>query len=140
MLSLIIGIIVVAAVAVYIISLPSHIAVDRGSKNAIANLTHWFSAQLGHRWPFILMLIIGLLIVILLLATGCHIHASGELWAFFSVTTMALAVMLTWRWRQEYLSQNYADLGISKSQYYLEFGLIVLLLVFNAGVMLWTKM
>lgn len=137
---MIIGIIVVAAVALYILSLPSHIAVDRGSKNAIDNLTHWFSAHLGHRWPYILMTIIGLLIVIFLLATGCNIHVSGDLWAFFSVTTLALAVVLTWRWRQEYLSQHYADLGISKTQYYVEFGLIVLLLVLNVGIVLWTKM
>jgi FtsH-binding integral membrane protein len=139
MLLMMLGIAIVAAVAWYIISLPSNIPIDQGSKNAIDNITHWFSSQLGHRWPFVLMIIISLLIVIFIMSSGCTITVGDNIWWVFGLTTLTLLVLLTWKWRQEYLSQNYQDLGISKTQYYVEFGLIIALLLLNAGLM-WVKL
>lgn len=136
---MILGIAIVITVALYIVNLPSDIPIDQGSKNAIDNITHWFSSQLGHRWPFVLMIIIILLIVIFIMSTGCTININDNIWWVFGMTTLALLVLLTWKWRQEYLSQNYQDLGISKTQYYVEFGLIITLLLLNAGLV-WIKL
>ena len=138
MLLMILGIVIIAAVAWYIISLPSDVPVDQGSRNAIDNIVHWFSAQLGHRWPFVLMIIISLLIVIFIMSTGCTINIGNNIWWIFGITTLTMLIILTWKWRREYLSQNYQDLGISTKQYYTEFGLIIALLLLNAGI-IWMK-
>lgn len=138
MLLMILGIIIIALVALYIISLPSNIPIDQGSKNAINNITHWLSSQLGYRWPFILIVIVSLLIVILILTTGCDIHIPENIWWIFGLFTLSILVLLTWRWRQNYFSQNYQDLGISTTQYYIEFGLIIALFIINIMV-IWFK-
>ena len=138
MLLMILGILIVAAVALYIIRLPGDITVDKASKNAISNITHWLSSQLGHQWPFVLMIIVALFIVIFIMSAGCTININEKIWWIFGITTMAILILLTWKWRREYLSQNYQDLGISKNQYYIELGLIIALLLLNAGV-IWFK-
>jgi nucleoside recognition membrane protein YjiH len=137
MLLLILGIAIVAAVAWYILTLPKDINVDQASRNAVDNIIHWLSSQLGPRWPVVIMIVIALLIVIFIMSTGCSITINDKIWWVFGLTTVVLLVLLSWKWRQEYLSQNYQDLGISKTQYYVELGLVVALLLLNAGVILW---
>lgn len=127
----IIGLAIVIAVGWYIMSLLKDIHTDQASKNAINNISHWLSSQLGYQW---LLVIVVLLIITFVMSSGCTINVSEKIWWMVGMTTLAVLVLLTWKWRQEYLSQNYQELGISKTQYYVEFGLIVTLLILNTGI------
>ena len=138
MLLIIIGLSIIAAAAWYIFSLHRDISVDQSSVNAIDNVSHWFSSQLGHQWPFVMTIIVGLLIVILILSGGCSITINENVWWVIGVLTVVALALATQRWRTEYLSQNYRELGISKKQYYFELGLIVCLLLMNI-VVIWLK-
>lgn len=135
LLELLIIITIVGGIIWYVYSTPS-VPGDPQSQSALDNISRWFSSQLGPRWPLILMVIIALLIIILLLTSNCVITFPAGSTKVIALAVLALGIWLTYKLRLEYLSQNYGTLGISPTQYYVEFGLIIVLLAGNM-YMLW---
>lgn len=119
----------------YLYNTPS-VPGDPQSQSALDNLAQWLTSQLGPRWPFVLLVFIILLVVILLLTRNCTTTFPAGGGKFIVLMILALVVWLTYKLRTEYLSQNYGTMGISLTQYYIEFALIIALLLGNLYVLL----
>ena len=131
MIALTFAIVIIVFFGIYLYRYYTKETSSPDSKRALDNVILWFQEYLGPNWPIVLMIVIALLVVILIMTMGCTITVPDSLWIVITLLLLTIITYMTYQWRQEYLSQTYRDLGISKTQFYVELAIIVCLLVAN---------